>query len=78
MENKIILKVLNSDYLFEVAKDFEKEIIFEGVLTIITIPEGFYTDMASVPKALWFWIAPFGKHQEAALTFFWFRNHLLA
>ena len=67
MENKIILKVLNSDYLFEVAKDFEKEIIFEGVLTTITIPEGFYTDMASVPKALWFWIAPFGKHQEAAL-----------
>lgn len=53
--------------MFEVAENFEKEIVFEEKDVKVTIPEGFYTDMASVPKALWFWIAPFGKHQEAAL-----------
>lgn len=67
MKNKIVLRVINSEYLFAVAENFEKEIIFEEKSVKVTVPEGFYTDMASVPKALWFWIAPFGKHQEAAL-----------
>ena len=63
----MVLRVINSEYLFAVAENFEKEIIFEEKSAKVTVPEGFCTDMASVPKALWFWIAPFGKHQEAAL-----------
>ncbi len=38
---------MNSEYLFAVAEDFEKEIIFEEKNVKVTVPEGFYTDMAS-------------------------------
>lgn len=33
----------------------------------ITIPKGFITDFASVPKIFWFFIPPMGKHNRAAL-----------
>lgn len=32
-----------------------------------TIPKGFTTDFASVPKMFWFLIPPMGKHNRAAL-----------
>lgn len=56
------------NYLFALTEKFEKELIFEGKKEIVSIPAGFLTDFASVPEALWFWISPFGKHQEAALV----------
>lgn len=33
----------------------------------IHVPPGFVTDFASVPRPLWFWIAPWGRHGRAAV-----------
>lgn len=33
----------------------------------ITVPEGFSTDLASVPRALWAVMPPFGNHTKAAV-----------
>ena len=67
MSKKITVTLVNMHYLFALAEDFEKEIIFNKVKTVVSVNKGFLTDFASVPEALWFWISPFGKHQEAAL-----------
>ena len=34
----------------------------------ITIPKGFKTDLASVPRVLWSWIPPHGKYLRAAVV----------
>lgn len=34
---------------------------------VITVPENFHTDLASVPKALWAVMPPFGHHTKAAV-----------
>lgn len=33
----------------------------------VTVPPGFGTDFASVPRPLWSWIAPWGRHGRAAV-----------
>ena len=33
----------------------------------VTVPPGFRTDFASVPRPFWFWIAPWGRHGRAAI-----------
>ena len=44
----------------------------------ITIPCGYKTDLASVPRFAWFWLAPQGRHQYAALLhdFLYDQHHL--
>ena len=37
----------------------------------IKAPTGFVTDFASVPRAVWTWIPPYGKHVMAAVTHDW-------
>lgn len=32
-----------------------------------TVPKGFQTNFASVPRPLWAWFAPFGKYTQAAI-----------
>ena len=34
---------------------------------IVTVPVGFLTDGASIPRALWFWASPIGRHAQAAI-----------
>lgn len=34
----------------------------------ITVPAGFVTDLATVPRVLWPLMAPYGKHQLAAIV----------
>ena len=34
---------------------------------VFTVPEGFDTDFASVPRALWLLCPPWGRYQEAAV-----------
>lgn len=48
----------------------------EGV--VVTIPSGYKTDLASVPRFAWFWLAPQGRHQYAALLhdFLYDQHHL--
>ena len=35
--------------------------------SVITVPAGFHSDGASVPRALWPAVAPFGRHWRAAI-----------
>ena len=39
---------------------------------VVTIPKGFQSDGASVPRALWSIYPPFGKYLEAAVVHDWF------
>jgi len=39
-----------------------------------TIPAGFVTDFASVPRCLWLILPPMGKYGKAALLHDWFYN----
>jgi hypothetical protein len=34
---------------------------------VVNVPPRFRTDFASVPRPLWFWIAPWGRHGRAAI-----------
>lgn len=34
----------------------------------VTVPPGFKTDFASVPRPFWFWLAPWGRHGRAAIV----------
>ena len=45
-------------YLWRVAQDWDVE-LDNGAL--ITIPAGFQTDLASVPRAFWVLVPPYGK-----------------
>jgi hypothetical protein len=38
-----------------------------GFFVEITVPEGFETDLASVPRLFWSIIPPFGKYNRAAI-----------
>lgn len=38
---------------------------------LITVPEGFVTDLASVPRVLWPLMASSGQHQRAAIVHDW-------
>jgi len=45
--------------------------------TLITVPAGFVTDLASIPQLFWNLLPPFGKYTEAAVVHDWlYRNHL--
>lgn len=34
----------------------------------ITVPAGFVTDFASIPRPLWWWFSPWGQHGNAAVV----------
>lgn len=44
---------------------FDEEYGDEG--WFITVPAGFVTDFASIPRALWVWLPPTGKYGKAAV-----------
>lgn len=37
----------------------------------VTVPKGFITDFASVPKKLWGLVGPYGRHTKAAVLHDW-------
>ncbi|WP_421878506.1 DUF1353 domain-containing protein [Pacificispira sp.] len=43
----------------------------DGLGVSLTIPAGFHTDLASVPRALWPIFPPFGFHLRAAIVHDW-------
>ena len=44
---------------------------------LITVPAGFKTDLASVPRIFWMFIPPFGKYDDAAVVHDWlYRTHI--
>lgn len=34
---------------------------------VVTVPVGFLTDGAKIPRAFWFWASPIGKHAQSAI-----------
>lgn len=50
---------------------FEYHVGEEGSGEVIAIPRGFITDLASVPRALWWIYPPFGLHAAAAVVHDW-------
>lgn len=46
----------------------DEPIVFEDGLMRLTVPAGFETDLASVPRALWSVFPPYGDHLKAAVV----------
>lgn len=42
-------------------------LVYNRDAEVITVPADFHTDLASVPKALWAVMPPFGNHTKAAV-----------
>jgi hypothetical protein len=62
----LIVKVLE-EYRFELYRPFVFHLDSKYSKAKITVPAGFVTDFASVPRAFWSIIAPYGKHAKAAV-----------
>ena len=41
----------------------------------IEVPDGFVTDLASVPRLLWWLLPPFGSYTQAAVLHDWLYSH---
>lgn len=50
-----------------VERDLVYHVGAEDSAETITVPAGFVTDLASVPRALWSIFAPFGRYTQAAV-----------
>lgn len=59
--------VLGEDY-WRVAKSFRYDIGFEGSPRWVTVPAGYLTDGASVPRLAWSIIPPWGSYGQAAVV----------
>lgn len=55
--------LLNADFAYEVGGIGSGE--------VIEVPRGFVTDLASVPKFLWWIVAPFGLHAKPSVLHDW-------
>lgn len=53
----------NNSRLFRLEHDFR----YRSSLGTITVPAGFITDGASIPRIFWTILAPFGEYFEAAI-----------
>lgn len=52
---------------FVLARSFR----YVGARDVFTVPEGFVTDFASVPRFLWPLLPPYGRHGRAAVVHDW-------
>jgi hypothetical protein len=52
---------------WRVEREFSYHIGSEGSLEVVTVPNGFETDFASVPRGLWNIIPPDGEYTQAAV-----------
>lgn len=50
-----------------VSNDFRYEIGVEGSGDIVSVPQWMATDFASVPRPVWWFAAPWGRHGHAAV-----------
>jgi hypothetical protein len=62
----LIVKVLD-EYEFELFRSFTFHINSRYSENSITVPAGFPTDFASIPKAFWSILPPYGKYTKAAV-----------
>ncbi|KKM07440.1 hypothetical protein LCGC14_1733860 [marine sediment metagenome] len=62
----LIVKVLGK-HKFELFRSFTFHVDSRYSKELIRVPKGFITDFASVPKAFWSIIPPYGKYTKAAV-----------
>lgn len=62
--NRIRIELTDGELPATLLEDFNDSI--QGLK--FTVPAGFKTDFASVPRWLWWFIAPMGKHSAGALV----------
>lgn len=64
---------------WEVIEEFTYYIGELGSETYVTVPVGFITDFASVPRILWSFFPPWGKYGKAAVIhdFLWVGNKMV-
>jgi len=62
----LIVKVLD-EHKFELFKPFTFHLDSKYSKRAITVPKGFVTDFASIPKRLWSILPPYGKYTKAAV-----------
>ena len=68
------LKPLSDGRNWKLAHDFG---FWSKRTGIITVPAGFKTDLASVPRIFWSLIPPFGRYDDAAVIHDWiYRTHI--
>lgn len=53
--------------LWEIVEPFDYHVGREGSGDIITVPKGFVTDFASIPRAFWMIMPPDGEYTNAAV-----------
>ena len=61
------IRALDDGKTFQVVNPFRYRIGDVKSKNIITVPEGFKTDFASVPRILWNILPPWGKYGKAAV-----------
>ena len=52
---------------WELLEDLEYHVGSEVSTDVITVPKGYHTDFASVPKVFWAVLPPFGRYSPAAV-----------
>lgn len=68
-------KVLQKNY-WRVREAFLCTFQYRGMDASVTIPEGYLTDGASVPRYLWWLIPPWGSYGQAAIVHDFLCEHL--
>ena len=67
-DNLIISPLKNKENWWVLRKEFCYYVGFEGSDDIITVPPGFVTNFASVPKILWGIFPPYGEYGSASVV----------
>ena len=53
---------------WEMCQPMTYRLVYAVDAEFVTVPPGFKTDFASVPRPFWFWISPWGRHGRAAIV----------
>ena len=68
--NPLILKFLDrhkNNRWFQLVEPFEYHVGYQGSEDVITVPGGYCTDFASVPRIFWIVLPPVGLYGKAAV-----------
>ncbi len=66
---------LLEEYKFELLSDFEYHVGSYPSDTIIRVPKGYITDLASTPRLIWWWLPPHGRYAKAAILHDYLYSH---
>ncbi|MFP3906953.1 MAG: DUF1353 domain-containing protein [Acidimicrobiales bacterium] len=64
---KVVNHLDGSIHEWELCEPFSYRIVDEDDSEVANVPPGFTTDFASIPRPLWWWVAPWGRHGRAAI-----------